>query len=108
MKRIVAVALLALAMVAGGVAMLAVGGIRSSAVAQDATSDATATHPIVGAWLLRVDVSDDADPPHLVIYHADGTYTDAGVGRGSGVGVWEPIDKNTVATNGLSGFATHS
>lgn len=100
-KRIIAVPLLALAMIAGGVATLVVGDLQASAVAQDATADAMATHPIVGTWLLNVDIFDENVPPLLVIYHADGTYTDAGAGRGSGIGVWEPIDENTVAANVL-------
>jgi hypothetical protein len=97
-KRVISVTLLALALIAGGVATLVVGGVQSAAVAQDATADAS-LHPIVGAWLLTVDVSDETDPPHLVIYHADGTYVDAAAGRGGGVGVWEPIDEHTVAAN---------
>lgn len=99
--RTIAVALVALALIAGGAATLVVGSNQSAAVAQDATADGATLHPIVGAWLLKVDISDENDPPHLVIYHADGTYTDAAVGRGGGVGVWEPIDDHTVATNVL-------
>lgn len=57
------------------------------------------THPIVGAWLLTVDVYDETDPPVLAVYHADHTYTNSTVGRAGGVGVWEPIDENSVATN---------
>jgi hypothetical protein len=100
-KRPITVALLALSLVAGVVATAALVGTSSGAVAQDAVSAAMDTHPIVGAWLLTLDVNDPADPPHLVIYHGDGTYTDAGPGRGGGVGVWDVIDPNTVATNVL-------
>jgi len=38
-------------------------------------------------------------PPVLVVYHADGSYTDSAVGRTGGVGVWEPIDDRSAATN---------
>lgn len=100
MKAPIFVSFLALTLLAGMVAAFAGIGAQSSAIAQDSVLS-TAEHPIVGAWMLRVDVSDPNLPPHLVVYHGDGTYTDEGVGRAGGVGVWEPIDDKSVRTNVL-------
>ena len=99
MKRPSAVALFTLSLLIGVLGTLAAIGTRSPAVAQDATPSAATTHPIVGAWLLRIDIFEETDPPHLVIYHADGTYTDSGIGRTGGIGVWEAIAEDTVVTN---------
>ncbi len=97
-KRPTVAVLLALAVIAGMMATLVVTGSRSTAIAQDDAA-AKAAHPIVGSWQLTVDARDPADPPVLVVYHADGSYTDSAVGRSGGVGVWEPIDDRSVATN---------
>lgn len=97
MKRLNVTTIVAASLVVVLIAAMSIVSSQFGAAAQD---EAT-THPIVGAWLLTVDVSGENDPPHLVIYHADGTYTDAAAGRGGGVGVWEAIDDQTVVTNVL-------
>lgn len=96
MKRPNIAALLALTLMAGVVATLFTASTRSVTFAQD-DAPAAVLHPIVGSWLLRVDARDPASPPVLVVYHADGTYTDSAVGRTGGVGVWEPIDDTSVS-----------
>ena len=67
------------------IGLLAIGGLASTTLAQDASST-TADSPIVGAWLL--DVGNDAgSPPTTGIFHADGTYIQTD-GVGTGIGSW--------------------
>lgn len=99
MKRPSVVPILAASLAAGLLVTISVVSSQFGAMAQDATPPAATLHPIVGAWLLSVDVYDESDPPVLVIYHPDRTYTDAAAGRASGIGVWEPIDEHSVMTN---------
>jgi hypothetical protein len=87
-----------LALVVVGLVLL---GSWPSAVAQEGTPAATAGHPIVGAWLLDVDVNDPANPPALAIFHDDGTYLQAEPDGGNGVGVWEATGANSVALTQL-------
>jgi len=88
-----------------GAAAAALGlGTVSRVAAQEATSE-TASHPMVGAWL----VMNPGDPPTAgpVIFSADGTmsnasapnYVDPQLGltfQGSAIGVWEPTGARSV------------
>ena len=67
------------------IGLLAIGGLASTTLAQDATST-TAESPIVGAWLLDVG-NDPGSPPTTGIFHADGTYIQTD-GVGTGIGSW--------------------
>jgi hypothetical protein len=60
------------ALASAGASTFAVG--RTSVVGQEATLDAMASHPIVGAWLVL------KPSPVPVIFVADGTITDDQVG----------------------------
>jgi hypothetical protein len=66
------------------IGLLAIGGLASATLAQDAS--ATAQSPIVGAWLLDVG-SDPSSAPTTAIFHADGTYIQTD-GVGTGIGSW--------------------
>jgi hypothetical protein len=50
----------------------------------------TAGHPLVGAWVLDVDVADPNNPPALAIFSSDGTYQQADADGSDGYGVWVP------------------
>ena len=59
---------------------------HSPAVAQDATPDISARHPVVGAWW----TVNDAPGPGVnsaAIFHADGTYHEVDPNIGVGIGV---------------------
>jgi acetyl esterase/lipase len=64
-----------------------VRGVTFPAGAQDSTA---AGHPLVGAWVLDVDVESADDPPVYVLFHADGTWLVANPYYGDGVGPWHP------------------
>jgi hypothetical protein len=64
--------------------------------AQDA-SDAPASHPLVGAWIVDQNVADATDPPALSIVLAEGTYYEANPAVGDGVGVWTSTGERTIA-----------
>lgn len=54
--------------------------------AQEASPAPMATNPIVGTWVLTF--VEPPMPPVVAVFHADGTFVDAGV--------WEPNGPNTV------------
>jgi hypothetical protein len=87
------------ALASAGASTFAVG--RTSVVAQEATLDAMASHPIVGAWLVL------RPSPVPVIFAADGTitlgaapnYLDPTLGvtfQGALLGAWEPVSERGV------------
>src|SRR5262245_25538272 len=67
-------------------------GAASPAGAQDVTP---AEHPLVGAWVLDVDVEAADDPPIHLLFHADGTWIVATPYYGDGVGAWQPTGDRT-------------
>ena len=73
------------------IGLLAIGGLASTTLAQDAS--ATAESPIVGAWLLDVG-SDPSSAPTTAIFHADGTYIQTD-GTGTGIGSWAATGPST-------------
>jgi hypothetical protein len=76
------------------------------AAAQEATSDATANHPIIGAWLVAAPTG-----TALAVFSADGTNiqgvptAQAGPGgvtfTGAQVGTWEPLDERRIHFTGV-------
>lgn len=80
------------------VALIAAGGIAQGALpaaAQDATPTDTASHPIVGTWIVDTVVATDTDSPEIGIFMADGTMVGQGANRVAG-GSWEPVDDRSV------------
>ena len=71
---------------------------RPPAAAQEATPPgmaAMATHPVVGAWRLTIDLGGVATIPAHGLFHADGTYSQQ-FADGSGlIGVWRPTGERT-------------
>lgn len=67
-------------------------GVTSSAGAQDVTP---AGHPLVGAWVLDLDLQGTDDPPLYVLFHADSTVILANPYFGDGVGAWQPTSERT-------------
>jgi acetyl esterase/lipase len=65
-------------------------GAAPPAGAQDA-----AVHPLVGAWVLDVDIESVDDPPIYLLLHADGTLLVANPYYGEGVGAWRPTGGRT-------------
>lgn len=63
--------------------------------AQDATPADTASHPIVGTWIVDTDTASDTDTPEIGIFSADGTMVGQGANRVAG-GSWEVIDAQSV------------
>jgi hypothetical protein len=86
-----------------GVALAAPGRI---AAAQEAPSDAMASHPIVGVWMVAAPLG-----PALAVFFADGTNIQGvptaqagpqGVTfTGAQVGTWEPVDERRVHFTGV-------
>jgi hypothetical protein len=81
--------------------------------AQDATSDAMATHAIVGAWLVAPRSATGGYD--TVLFGADGSVTQgfaaSSVGpegvsfSGPGLGIWAPIDERTVDFTAVSAMS---
>jgi hypothetical protein len=80
--------------------LFAAGRPNLGTVAQD---DATAAHPVVGAWLLT-DPAFPEEAPTLVQFHADGTYVQAEAEGGVGVGAWEATGERSVAVTFVEQF----
>ena len=79
---------------AGGLGLALAPTVRS-AVAQDATPSAMATHSIIGAWYFDFD---PANPGTLFVYtsfHADGTRSDVHPFAGAGIGAWTATGERT-------------
>ena len=92
----------ALAGLGAGTAALALAATHP-AVAQDATPDAAATHPLVGAWLVAVP-TDPSRTVALNTYGADGTVS-FNVDNGAVLhGTWEATGPRTAALT-VVGFA---
>jgi acetyl esterase/lipase len=72
-----------------------VRGATLSAGAQDAPM---AGHPLVGTWVLDLDVEAAEDPPLYLLFHADGTWLLANPYFGDGVGAWQPTGERTADT----------
>jgi acetyl esterase/lipase len=70
----------------------AVRGAASPPGAQDPTP---AGHPLVGAWVLDLDVQSTDDPPLYLLFHTDGTWILANPYFGDGVGAWRPTGART-------------
>jgi hypothetical protein len=73
---------------------LAVAG--RGAVAQEATPVVApgGVHPVVGSWLADTDTDDPANPPSLLVFHADGTYVEVEA-DGAGAGSWAATGERT-------------
>ena len=78
------------------VALIATGAFGLSTSAQDATPTDTASHPIVGTWIVDTATATDTDSPEIGIFHGDGTMVGLGANRSAG-GSWEVIDDRSVA-----------
>jgi acetyl esterase/lipase len=52
-------------------------------------------HPLVGAWVLDLDVQTTDDPPLYLLFHDDGTWILANPYFGDGVGAWQPTGART-------------
>ena len=91
---------------AGAIAAIGLGSRLGHMSAQEATPDATARHPIVGAWMVAATTG-----PALAVFSADGTNIQGvptaqagpqGVTfTGAQVGTWEPIDERRVHFTGV-------
>ncbi len=80
------------------VGAFAVGFSRQAAVAQDATSTATAGPPLVGAWQWSSLPAGEAslpEPPTFAIFHADGTYAEWNPVAGAAIGIWRMTGERT-------------
>ena len=85
---------------------LALAATARQASAQDATAEAMANHPIVGAWLVAAPTG-----PALAVFSADGTNVQGvptaqagpqGVTfTGAQVGTWEPVSERGVHFTGV-------
>jgi hypothetical protein len=72
-----------------GVLLLSLVTALPGTAAQEANLD-TATHPLVGAWLLDALPDVDGNPPAITTFHADGSISEIG-GQGEvGAGTWLP------------------
>lgn len=76
--------------------LLAISGLGSAALAQDADQMPTADSPVVGAWELTVDGDAPGNAPTEMVFHADGTYIQAVPGM-TGIGSWVATGPNTGA-----------
>jgi len=87
-------------------AALGVSSQNGHVTAQEATPDAMASHPIIGAWMVAAPTG-----PALAVFSADGTNIQGvptaqagpqGVTfTGAQVGTWEPIDERTIHFTGV-------
>jgi hypothetical protein len=78
------------------VTLLAVPAIaRGAAPYAGAQEVSTAGHPVVGAWVLDLDLRSTDDPPLYLLFHADGTWILANPYFGDGVGAWRPTGDRT-------------
>ena len=63
--------------------------------AQDGTPVATASHPLVGAWVIDISAEDPSGPqeatfaPNVTVFTDEGLVLNTAPGAGSDVGVWE-------------------
>ncbi len=69
-----------------------IGSTTSPATAQDMTPS---EHPLVGAWVLDLDLRSEDDPPLSLLFHADGTWLMITSYFGDGVGTWRPTSDRT-------------
>ena len=97
MPRPLVFAVLVVAALVGAVAL----GRSAGTAAQDATPDAAAGHPLVGAWLADTDADDPANPPSLIVFHGDGTYLQTDPDGSNGVGTWEATGARTAALTAI-------
>jgi murein DD-endopeptidase MepM/ murein hydrolase activator NlpD len=67
---------------------------RPPAAAATAATGAAAAHPLVGSWLVDLDADDPANPPSLLVVHADGTCLTVDGGE-VGVGAWAATGERT-------------
>lgn len=92
---------------AGAIAgLLGLGNRLDQANAQEATPNAMATHPIVGAWMVTTPAG-----PSLAVFFADGINIQGLPASQAGplgvtfvgpqVGTWEPIDEHSVHFTGV-------
>jgi len=89
------VALMVLALVATG------GGGRTTS-AQDATPP-TATHPLVGTWIVDTISASEHDSPEIAVFTADGGVIGQGANRAAG-GHWQAIDDQSAELTLVSVF----
>lgn len=71
------------------IGVLGIGRAVGGASAQD-----TATHPLIGTWVIDPEVEDPANPPSFDAFMADGTLVNVG-SDGASVGSWEPTGPRT-------------
>ncbi len=68
---------------------------RGLSLPADAQGMSPSEHPLVGAWVLDLDVQSGDDPPLYLLFHADGTWILANPYFGEGVGAWQPTGERT-------------
>ncbi len=87
--------IVALVVGAAVIGMVGVDQGRQATVAQEATPDTRAVHPIVGTWIVDTVVATNSDPPEIAVFTADGGLAGQGANRAAG-GHWEIVDPQTV------------
>lgn len=92
MRRLVVLVSLVAAVVLG----ITTIGRSSGTIAQEATPEATAGHPLVGTWILDTDTADPTNAPSLSVFTSDGTSFDSAA-DGTNAGVWEATGPRTAA-----------
>jgi hypothetical protein len=83
-RSLVALATVVAAALVGSIVL----GARPAAIALEATPNAAADHPIVGAWWTANDAPGPGVATAYAVFHADGTYLEVDPNIGVGVGVW--------------------
>lgn len=69
----------------------------SPSMAQQTTPTTEMSHPVVGAWILDTDASTGENAPSLASFSSDGVYHEVSSDGPDGIGVWQPIDADSVA-----------
>lgn len=71
------------------------GGASGARGAQESTPAASASHPIVGAWVVDTVSASPVDSPEIGIFMPNGSIAGLGANRVAG-GSWEVIDERSV------------
>ena len=79
--------------IAASIVMVGSGIAQPPVFAQDGAT-ATATHPLVGTWIVDTISASDTDSPEIAVFTADGGLAGQGANRVAG-GRWQPIDEHS-------------
>lgn len=104
MRRLLSIRLFSIVtlLVATGL-LTGVNGSTFARTAQDATPQDTASHPIVGTWIVDTATAADNDSPEIGTFNADGTMVGQGANRVA-AGSWEVVDDTSVRLTLVSVF----